>query len=154
MKSFHIMLRIPALFYSSVKCTGAPINKDILVHRCTSQMNKTMHPMRRWQRIQNDSSFLKSDCEKVRVSEPYRSTGTDEYGILWQYLIDRCWFQIPSRLVFIYSVWSPANSVRARMTSTSRPIGFSVVIKSTSCYPDCCRLKQRVEPREHNYITQ
>jgi len=31
-----------ALFYSSVKCTGAPKYpyKDILVHRCTSPMNK------------------------------------------------------------------------------------------------------------------
>jgi len=36
----------PRLFYSSVKCTGAPKYpyKDILVHRCTSPMNKTMHP--------------------------------------------------------------------------------------------------------------
>ena len=32
-----------ALFYSSVKCSGAPkyLYKDILVHRCTSPMNKT-----------------------------------------------------------------------------------------------------------------
>jgi len=38
------VLFLGALFYSSVKCTGArkyPY-KDILVHRCTSPMNKTM----------------------------------------------------------------------------------------------------------------
>jgi len=41
-----LTLTNPALFYSSVKCTGAPKYpyKDILVHRCTSPMNKTMHP--------------------------------------------------------------------------------------------------------------
>jgi len=34
-----------ALFYSSMKCTGAPKYpyKDILVHPCTSPMNKTTH---------------------------------------------------------------------------------------------------------------
>ena len=41
-----VLVRYPALFYSSVKCTGAPKYpyKDILVHRCTSPMNKTTHP--------------------------------------------------------------------------------------------------------------
>jgi len=40
------LISSPALFYSSVKCTGAPKYpyKDILVHRCTSPMNKTTHP--------------------------------------------------------------------------------------------------------------
>jgi len=40
------MMAFPALFYSSVKCTGAPKYpyKNILVHRCTSPMNRTMHP--------------------------------------------------------------------------------------------------------------
>ena len=42
---FIIIIEV-ALFYSSVNCTGAPKypNKDILVHRCNSPMNKTTHP--------------------------------------------------------------------------------------------------------------